>query len=129
MKRRAAYAARSLGTASLMALALPNPVAVAQPQPSPADDAVSRGRELYVRTGCYACHGYAGQGGLAGPRLAPDPLPVAAFTVYLRRPGGVMPPYAASVLGDAKVADIHAYVASLPPPPPLESIPLLRDDR
>jgi cytochrome c len=39
---------------------------------------VENGKRLYVRDGCYECHGYAGQGG-AGVRLAPKVLPIAAL--------------------------------------------------
>lgn len=85
---------------------------------------VENGKRLYVRDGCYECHGYAGQGG-AGARLAPKVLPTAALIAYVRHPSGAMPPYTAKVASDADLADIRAFLASLPAPPPLSSIPLL----
>ena len=46
------------------------------------------GSELYTKYGCYQCHGRAGQGGAAGPRLGPSPLPFVAFSQYARLEGG-----------------------------------------
>jgi len=36
-----------------------------------------------------------------------------------------MPPYVSKVLSNAELADIRAYLASIPEPPPVKSIPLL----
>ena len=36
---------------------------------------VATGKHLYAADGCYQCHGYVGQGGSAGPHIAPKPLP------------------------------------------------------
>jgi mono/diheme cytochrome c family protein len=36
-----------------------------------------------------------------------------------------MPPYSEQILSNEELADIYAYVASLPPPPDPKSIPLL----
>src|SRR5579864_507733 len=83
------------------------------------------GKRLFVKDGCYQCHGYQGQGGAAGARLAPRPIVLAALTAYVRHPTGQMPPYTSKVLSDADLADIHAYLSSIPMPPPAKSIPLL----
>lgn len=85
---------------------------------------VENGKKLYLKYGCYECHGYAGQGG-AGARLAPKVLPTAALIAYVRHPAGAMPPYTNKVASDADLADIRAFLASLPPPPPLKDVPLL----
>lgn len=94
-----------------------------------AEDAAgdaARGRSLFMAVGCYECHGRLGQGSVqSGPRVAPDPMPLPALTMLLRRPINVMPAYAETVLSDRDVADIHAYLASVPQPPPLKDIPLL----
>ena len=90
---------------------------------------VARGRDTFMRVGCYECHGTVGQGGSAGLKLAPEPLPVEALTQFLRGTTGAMPAYSEKVLSDAQVADIHAYLASIPAPPPIDKIPLLRDLR
>jgi mono/diheme cytochrome c family protein len=81
------------------------------------------GKRLFVEEGCYECHGYVGQGGAAGPRIAPRPA--NAGIQYVRRPTGVMPPYTTKVLSDKALADIRAYLGTIQPPPPPKSIPLL----
>jgi mono/diheme cytochrome c family protein len=52
-------------------------------------------------------------------------LAAAAFIAYVRHPAGAMPPYTSKVISDAELTDIRAFLASLPAPPPLKSIPLL----
>ena len=52
------------------------PAPAAQTAPAPAGNA-DTGKTLYVSVGCWQCHGYEGQGGAAGPRLASRPLPFA----------------------------------------------------
>jgi ubiquinol-cytochrome c reductase cytochrome c subunit len=94
-------------------------------QPAPAGNAET-GKKLFVSYGCWQCHGYEGQGGAAGPRLAPRPLPFAGFSRYVRRPTNQMPPYTAKVVPDADLAHIHAYLMSRPAPPAASTIPLLK---
>ena len=43
----------------------------------------SNGKRLFMRNGCYQCHGTVGQGGLAGPRLAQTKLTLPAFTATI----------------------------------------------
>jgi len=98
--------------------------AIRNPQ-SKAD--AKTGKRLYTNYGCYQCHGYEGQGApTTGPRLAPDPIPFAAFVGYLRGPRGEMPPYTAKVVSDQELADIYAFLQSLPHPPAARSLPLLK---
>jgi ubiquinol-cytochrome c reductase cytochrome c subunit len=85
----------------------------------------SNGKKLFTKYGCYECHGTLGQGTTAGARLAPKPLALAALIAYVRQPKGQMPPYTAKVVSDAELADIRAYLASIPEPPPAKNIPLL----
>ena len=85
----------------------------------------AKGKTLFTKYGCYECHGTQGQGGAAGPRLAPKPVALAAFTAYVRRPAGQMPPYTAKVVSDAEMADIRAFLAAIPEPAPSKDIPLL----
>jgi mono/diheme cytochrome c family protein len=59
-------------------------------QAAPAGNAET-GKKLWTSVGCWQCHGYEGQGGAAGPRLAPRPLPWAALRGYVRRPANQMP--------------------------------------
>jgi mono/diheme cytochrome c family protein len=91
--------------------------------PPPGDAAA--GKKLFVTLGCWTCHGYEGQGG-AAPRIAPRPLPRAAFTTYVRRPPERMPSYPERLVSDVELGHIHAYLQSRPTPPPVASIPLLQ---
>jgi mono/diheme cytochrome c family protein len=84
------------------------------------------GRSLFTRFGCYQCHQREAQGAAAtGPRLGPHPIPYANFTKYVRQPTGQMPPYTVKVVKDAELADIYAFLQSLPEPPAAKDIPLL----
>jgi ubiquinol-cytochrome c reductase cytochrome c subunit len=85
---------------------------------------VENGKKLFLKYGCYECHGYAGQGG-AGARIAPKVLPVEGFIRYVRHPSGAMPPYTTKVASDQDLTDIRAFLATIPEPPPVKSIPLL----
>ena len=89
-----------------------------------AQDA-AKGKQLFVKYGCYECHGYQGQGGSAGARLAPRPITAVALIAYVRRPAGQMPPYTSKVASDADLTDIRAYLATVPEPPAAKSVPLL----
>ena len=54
-----------------------------------------------------------------------SPLPLPALIAYVRKPSGSMPPYVSKVLSNAELAEIRAYLASIPEPPPVKGIPLL----
>ena len=92
---------------------------------SPQAGNAESGKRLFVKVGCYTCHGYQGQGGAAGAKLAPKPIATAALIAYVRHPSGTMPPFTAKVATDAELTDIHAFLASVPAPPPAKDIPLL----
>jgi mono/diheme cytochrome c family protein len=91
---------------------------------TPAAGNFENGKRLFLKDGCYECHGYAGQGG-AGARLAPRVLATANFIKYVRHPAGAMPPYTTKVASDADLTDIRAFLATMPEPPALKSIPIL----
>ena len=104
---------------------------VAAQTPEPAGSAApngnaQNGKKIFSSYGCYQCHGYEAQGG-TGPRLAPRPIAFAALSKYVRRPTGEMPPYTTKVVSDKELADIYAFLLSVPPPPPVSSIPLLNN--
>ena len=84
-----------------------------------------KGKVAYEKNGCWQCHGYVGQGGVAGKPLALKPMPLEAFNVFVRNSNGPMPPYPKEILSDADLADIHAYLQSIPAPKDYKSIPLL----
>jgi ubiquinol-cytochrome c reductase cytochrome c subunit len=99
--------------------------ASAQTQAAAPVGSIQSGKDLYLRYSCYACHGYDGHGG-AGARLVPLPMPVARFTAYIRNPPRPqMPPYSTKLLSDAQLADLWAYIKSLPVSPDAKDIPLL----
>ena len=88
----------------------------------------TNGKKLFEAKACYECHGWVGQGGLAGPRLAQTKLNLQGFRAILRNPPpSQMPPYRAGVLTDAEAADIFAFIQALPAPTPVENIPLLKE--
>ncbi len=92
----------------------------------PAGD-VENGSKIYVSYGCYQCHGYAGQGSTrSGPRIAPDPIPFALFSYIVREPPDVMPGYTEKIVSDEELADIYAFLKTVPQPPDVESIPQLQ---
>src|SRR6266850_8355430 len=85
---------------------------------------VDNGKRLFERNGCYQCHGYVGQGVVAGARLAQTRLPLVAFTAYVRNPAsGGMPPYRAKVMSDQELADVYAHIKTFPEPKPVKDIP------
>ena len=111
----------------LQVIALGATLAAQQPEPpAPAGNAKT-GLTLFMKIGCFQCHGNEGQGGAAGPRIGRAPmLAFRNFAAYVRAPRGEMPPYTAKVLAEKDLVDIYAYLAALPPPPAVESIPLLK---
>ena len=111
----------------LSAIVLAASLTAAWAADAPKGDA-AKGRALYMANGCSYCHGTAGQGGggrTGGLRIANMGIGFPAFLNQLRHPANEMPPYAESAIPDQQVADIHAFVSSLPPPPDVKSIPLL----
>jgi len=90
---------------------------------APAGNA-QNGKRIFDSYGCYQCHGHDAHGG-AGARLAPSPIPFARFARYVRMPTGEMPPYTAKVVSDRELADIYAFLQTIPAPPPVKSVPIL----
>src|SRR5260370_38542227 len=75
----------------------------------------TKGKELYLKYSGYACHGFSGQNG-PGARLVPMKIAQAGFVSYIRNPPrpNLMPSYSAKAVPDAEMADIYAYIKSLP---------------
>ena len=85
-----------------------------------------RGEKMFKDYSCYACHGFSGQNG-PGKRLVPMKMATVAFTAYVRSPGtNQMPSYSAKVLSDQQLADIWAYIRTLPDSPAAKDIPLVQ---
>ncbi len=100
-----------------------NPGAPAASSPVPS---AARGRQLFLSVGCVHCHGTQGQGTTAGTRIAPDPLPAEGIAAFIRSTNSQMPVYSAKVLGDGDVADIAAFLRTIPPAKSPDRIPALR---
>jgi ubiquinol-cytochrome c reductase cytochrome c subunit len=83
------------------------------------------GKQVFIRAGCWQCHGTIGQGAATGPKLAPDPLPFDALSTFVRTTNREMPAYREEVLSDADLADLYAYLQSIPKGPDPKTIPLL----
>ncbi len=98
--------------------------AIAAPAVKPASGA-AHGHDIFVSYGCYQCHGYQGQGSVSGPKLAPNPLPIGAFTHQLRNPRNLMPVYTVKTVSPADLADIYAYLQTIPKAKAVSEIPLL----
>ena len=114
--------------ASTVALLLSGSLAMAQD--APQGDAAN-GKRLYLTDGCFTCHGRAGQGGAyngPAPILAHTALPFEGFLGLVRMPVNDMPGYSDAVLSDKDVADIYAFVESLPGPRPAKDIAILNND-
>lgn len=86
---------------------------------------VENGKRVFMRVGCWQCHGTMGQGGVTGPKLAPGPLPFEALSTFVRSTNRAMPAYREQVLSDDDLADIYAYLQSIPKGPDPANIPLL----
>ena len=109
---------------ALFTLALFAATAFAQLKPGDSEN----GKRLFMRNGCYQCHGTAGQGGSGGARLAQFKLPLNGFIAFVRNPpSSNMPPYRAKVMTDQELADVYAHIKTFPEPVPSKNIPLLNE--
>src|SRR5271166_411855 len=104
--------------------------ATAQAQDAPQGDAAN-GKHIYLRDGCFTCHGRSGQGGAyttgPAPILAHTALPFEGFKAEIRSPVNDMPAYPDAVLSDKDIADIYAFVESLLGPRSPKDISILNN--
>jgi mono/diheme cytochrome c family protein len=101
----------------------------AHAQEAPRGDPV-RGKQIYLAENCFTCHGRVGQGGAyntPAPPLAKTAMPFEGFLGQMRNPSNDMPAYAAQVMSDQAVADVYAYMQSLPGPRDPKDIAILKD--
>ncbi len=87
------------------------------------------GKVAYVKHGCWQCHGFLGQGSLVtsgGTVLSNSALSFEIFANFVRNSNRTMPPYREAILSNADLADIYAYLQSIPKPQDANSIPLLK---
>lgn len=119
----------ALGAIGVAALAVAAPTELARPDAAvaaPTAQDPAHGQELYSLYGCYQCHGFAGQGaGSTGPRLAPGPIAYNRFEQQVYDPRDLMPRYPREYVSEQDVADIYAFLQTIPPAPEPGDIPLL----
>jgi mono/diheme cytochrome c family protein len=98
-----------------------------QSSDTPPTGNAQNGKKLFMSDGCYECHGRQGQGAAqtGAARIGPPLLSFEGFQTYVRSPKNNMPPYTSKALPDADLADIYAYLKSIPMPPKGKDIPLL----
>jgi mono/diheme cytochrome c family protein len=115
------------------AMLLQSPAMEAQ-NATPAGN-VANGKIAFMKVGCYSCHGTMGHGGPGG-RLAPMSLSNRTFMNTVRNGKkdadqseywDGMPAFSARFISDSELADIYAYLAGIPSPPPVKDIPLLKN--
>ena len=107
-------------------LVLPS-IRARQSSDAPPNGNAENGKKLFMADGCYECHGRMGQGAAqtGAARIGPPILPFEAFEGYIRKPANNMPPYSSKAVPEQDVADIYAYLKSIPMPPKGKDIPLL----
>ena len=101
----------------------------ARAQDAPVGDAAN-GKTVFLKELCFTCHGRAGQGGAyngPAPILAQTAMPFEGFKAQIRNPVNDMPAYPDAVLSDKDIADIYAFVKSLPGPRSPKDIPILNN--
>jgi mono/diheme cytochrome c family protein len=93
---------------------------------APAGNA-QNGKKIFASDGCYECHGLQGQGATqtGAARIGPPQLSFESFQRYVRQPTNQMPPYTSKVVPDQDLADIYAFLKTIPLPPKGKDIPLL----
>jgi len=116
-------------SATALALVCATAFVAAQAQEAPLGDA-AKGKRLYLANGCFTCHGRSGQGGAyngPAPVLARTEMPFEGFVGELRDPANDMPAYSTALLSDQDVADIYAFVQSLPGPRSAKDVSILNN--
>jgi mono/diheme cytochrome c family protein len=98
------------------------------PVAASAEGSPEKGKVAFVMHGCFQCHGTVGQGSVitsGGKVLTNTALPLEAFQAFVRTTNRAMPPYSEKILSNDDLADIYAYLESIPKPVDYKTIPLL----
>src|SRR5881296_4073999 len=99
--------------------------AFAQTPDSSLTGNAENGKKLYVTYFCWSCHGSLGRAGGAAPAITPSTRSADDLIKYVRKPRGPMPPYTSKSISDRELADIAAFLRTIPKDPDPKSIPLL----
>ena len=86
------------------------------------------GKLAFMKHGCFQCHGTMGQGSVVtsgGKVLTDTQLPYESFQAFVRTTNRAMPPYSEKILSNDDLADIYAYLTSIPKAADYKTIPLL----
>ncbi|HYR83786.1 MAG TPA: cytochrome c [Terriglobia bacterium] len=95
------------------------------PAPASQSGNAENGKKLYVTYFCWSCHGSSGRAGGAAPAITPSARSADDLIKYIRKPRGAMPPYTSKSISDREIADIAAFLRTVPKDPDPKSIPLL----
>jgi mono/diheme cytochrome c family protein len=98
------------------------------PSQSPPTGDAAKGKQTYLNAQCYACHGRFGEGGrfvYPAPPLVSLDLPAEALQAFLRAAPRDMPSYAPTILTNDDIANIAAFLRSLPGQRDPKDFPLL----
>ena len=99
--------------------------AFAQTPESSLTGNAENGKKLYVTYFCWSCHGSNGRAGGTAPAIAPSTRSGEDLIKYIRKPRGAMPPYTSKSISDREIADIAAFLRTIPKDPDPKTIPLL----
>jgi ubiquinol-cytochrome c reductase cytochrome c subunit len=109
-----------------IAMGISSSFAIAQvPASSSSAGNAENGKRLYFTYFCWSCHGSNGRAGGTGPAIAPSTRSNDDLIKYVRKPRGPMPPYTSKSISDKDLADIAAFLRSVPKDPDPKTIPLL----
>ena len=125
MKEKATMKVRRLLTLAAAFIALGCGSTLSQ---SPPTGDAAKGKQTYLNAQCYACHGRAGEGGnfmYPAPPLAGLDMPAEALQAFLRAAPRDMPSYAPAILTNDDIANIAAFLRSLPGRRDPKDFPLL----
>src|SRR5579884_3806384 len=89
-----------------------------QPASSELNGDAAKGKQYFMSYTCYGCHGFSAQNGPGRDRLNPMRMTQTGFIGLVRKPGNSqMPSYSAKVITDQQLADVWAYLKTLPSAP------------
>ena len=87
-----------------------------------------RGKQTFMRVGCYMCHGTTGQNNNdAAKALTPNTLQSETIAYFDRLPITNYQSTNKEVLSDTEIADIVEFLKTVPPPPSADSIDILKN--